>query len=354
MHDVNILRVQTNADGAAHPMEIGGLNQPLEALEFHDNIVVQALKGHRGNGANQMTLIRRHDVDILGADNHVHRLVGREALVHAVKDPAEEPNLVIGQHHAVQNVAFADKIRHEGVLRLIIDILRSADLLNPSPVHNHDGVGHGKRLFLVVGYIDKGNAHGLLDSFQLVLHILAQAQIQRAQGFVQQQYLGLVHQRPGDSHPLLLSAGKAVDLPSFIALQTDDLQHIPYPPVDLVLRQLGHPQAEGYVVVDIQMREQGIALKHGVDLAFVGRYVIEYRSVKGHRAGGGGQKPADDPQRGGFAAAGRAEQCEEFMIIDIKIDVVENTLPVELHGKIPESDEFLGHYPPPFLSVSMP
>ena len=37
------------------------------------------------------------------------------------------------------------------------------------------------------------------------------------------------------------------------------------------------------------------------------------------------------------------------MVIDVEIDVVEYTLPVELHGKIPEPDEFLGHYPPPFL-----
>ena len=39
------------------------------------------------------------------------------------------------------------------------------------------------------------------------------------------------------------------------------------------------------------------------------------------------------------------------MVIDIEIDAVEYTLPVELHGKILESDEFLGHYPPPFLCV---
>jgi hypothetical protein len=37
------------------------------------------------------------------------------------------------------------------------------------------------------------------------------------------------------------------------------------------------------------------------------------------------------------------------MVIEVKIDAVENTLPVELHGEVPESDEFLGHYPPPFL-----
>ena len=37
------------------------------------------------------------------------------------------------------------------------------------------------------------------------------------------------------------------------------------------------------------------------------------------------------------------------MVIEVKIDAVENTLPVELHDQVLESDEFFGHYPPPFL-----
>ena len=43
------------------------------------------------------------------------------------------------------------------------------------------------------------------------------------------------------------------------------------------------------------------------------------------------------------------QQREEFMVVKVKIDAVENTLPVELHGKVLESDEFFRHYPPPFL-----
>ena len=62
-----------------------------------------------------------------------------------------------------------------------------------------------------------------------------------------------------------------------------------------------------------------------------------------------GVEACDHTKQGGFAAAGGAQQREEFMVIEVKIDAVENTLPVELHGKIPEPDEFFGHYPPPFL-----
>ena len=40
------------------------------------------------------------------------------------------------------------------------------------------------------------------------------------------------------------------------------------------------------------------------------------------------------------------------MIVDIEIDAVEYTLPVELHDEILEPNEFFGHYPPPFLGNS--
>ena len=68
-------------------------------------------------------------------------------------------------------------------------------------------------LFLVVGDEDKRDAGVFLNLFQLLLHILAQLQVQCAQRLIQQQNLRLVDQRPGDGHPLLLAAGKACDPP---------------------------------------------------------------------------------------------------------------------------------------------
>ena len=67
---------------------------------------------------------------------------------------------------------------------------------------------HGQGLLLVVGDIDEGDAHGLLDALKFVLHVLAQPHIQRPQGLIQQQHLGTVHQGAGNGHPLLLSAGQ--------------------------------------------------------------------------------------------------------------------------------------------------
>ena len=80
---------------------------------------------------------------------------------------------------------------------------------------------------------------------------------------------------------------------------------------------------------------------------------LEYERINGESkndgAGGRWQKAADDSQRGGFAAAGGAQQGEKFMVIKVEIDTVEYPFPVELHNKVLESDELFRHYPPPFL-----
>ena len=46
-------------------------------------------------------------------------------------------------------------------------------------------------------------------------------------------------------------------------------------------------QTEGDVVIDIQVREQGVALEHGIDLSLVGGQVVDHLAVKGHGTGGG-------------------------------------------------------------------
>ena len=166
--------VDLDADAGAHRGEVGGLNQPLKALEVHDGVVVDPLEGHLGNGAGELSRSLRDDVDVLGADDHVHRLVGGEAAVQALELLAVHAHHAVGVHDAVNDVALANEVGHKGVFGLVIDVQGGADLLDIALVHDHDGVRHGQGLLLVVGDIDKGDAHLLLNVLQLHLHVLAQ------------------------------------------------------------------------------------------------------------------------------------------------------------------------------------
>ena len=89
------------------------------------------------------------------------------------------------------------------------------------------------------------------------------------------------------------------------------------------------------------MREQGVALEHGVDVALVRRHVVDPITEKHHVAGVGRLKAADDAQRRGLAAAGGAEQRQKLVVIDIQVDVVENLVPVVGLGDILELNDLL-------------
>ena len=168
-----------------------------------------------------------------------------------------------------------------------------------------------------MGDIYERNAHLLLDAFQFDLHILAQLQIQRGQRLVQKQDLGPVHQGAGDGHALLLTTGEGVGLAVLETLEVDDLKHLHDPLIDLLLGDLHlllaggiagiraalHPQTERDIFVHIQVREQGVLLEDGVDLALIGRNVINPHTVKQDIAGCRRHKAANDPQRGALTAS---------------------------------------------------
>ncbi|KAG1386625.1 hypothetical protein G6F60_014416 [Rhizopus arrhizus] len=117
---------------------------------------------------------------------------------------------VLGQvlvDHPVEQVDRPDELGHEAVGRLLIDLVRLADLLDPAGIHHRDAGGHGHRFFLIVGDEDEGDAQLALQVLKLQLHALAQLQVQRGQRFVQHQQLGLVDDGARQRHPLLLAAG---------------------------------------------------------------------------------------------------------------------------------------------------
>jgi len=57
-----------------------------------------------------------------------------------------------------------------------------------------------------MGHVDNGDAKLFVDMLDLVLHMLAQLLVERAEGFVHQHQFRLEHQRAGQRDALLLSA----------------------------------------------------------------------------------------------------------------------------------------------------
>jgi uncharacterized DUF497 family protein len=69
------------------------------------------------------------------------------------------------------------------------------------------------------------------------------------------------------------------------------------------------------------MRKQRILLKHRVDLAKVRRRVSDVYAVHLDSAFVRHDEPRNQAEHGRFAAAGRAEEGEEFTVLNIEIDM---------------------------------
>src|SRR5258706_5186335 len=53
---------------------------------------------------------------------------------------------------ATEQIHVAKKIAHKSVSRMMIDVVRRADLLDLALVHQHDAVGNLERLFLIMSH----------------------------------------------------------------------------------------------------------------------------------------------------------------------------------------------------------
>ena len=203
---------------------------------------------------------------------------------------------------------------------MFVDLTGGSEVLNEPVVHDRDPVRHGQRLALVMRHIHEGDADLALNPLQLHLHRLAQLEVERAQRLIQQQRAGVVDQRSGERHPLLLAARQLSRAPLTPPGQVHDLQHLAHPAGDLGLGDRLAAQPEGHVLEHVHVREQGIGLEHHVDVTLVRRDVGHIGAVQPDRARGRLLEPGDHPHRGGLPAPRRAQQREELSLGDRQVD----------------------------------
>ena len=334
VHDMDVERDHGQTDGLADRLGHGRMNGKGEVLGAHHHLVVHALEHDGLDHALKQTVARIHEAQILRTDDDVDRGIMAEAAVHAFKFAVAELDLPILEHDAVDDVGLADEVRDKGVFRLVVDVGRAADLLNDAVVHDDDAVAHGQRLLLIVGDVDEGDAGALLNALELDLHILAQLEVERAERLVEQQHARLADERTRDGDTLLLAAGQAGHIARLEAGKTDEREHFARFQLDLGRVHLLDVQAEGDVLRNVQMGEQGVALENGVDLAAVGGHVVQTPALEQNVAAVGLLEAADDAQGGGLAAAGRTEQGHELAAFDVERDAPEHRGPVKFFFEV--------------------
>jgi hypothetical protein len=157
-----------------------------------------------------------------------------------------------------------------------------------------------------VGHEDAGTAGVGTDPAQVLLEPFAGQCVQRREGLVEQQQRIRHGERPGDGHPLLLTAGDLPGAPVGDVVQPHPGQQLGDPFAAVGDARVAQRQLD--VAADSAPREQPRLLEDHAGAA------------AGHRCGATGAdrtagrllKTRDEPQQRALAAAGRAHQHEEL------------------------------------------
>ena len=235
------------------------------------------------------------------------------------------------------------KLGDEPRRRPFVEDLGIAELLVVALVHHGDPIGHRHRLLLVVGHVDERDPDLLLDPLELDLHLLAELEVEGAERLVEEEDRRPVDQGPGEGDPLRLAAGDLGRLARLKAGQLDELEHLGHAALDLGALDALPAQPERDVLEDRQVREQGVVLEDRVHVPLERRKPRHVLALELDQAAGRLLEPADHPERGRLAAAGRAEEAEELAVTDLEVDLVDRHLVAELLDDIDETDVDLRH-----------
>ena len=231
-HHVDTLRRHAHAIVFAHLVSVIVLHLYLIAVRsVKKHLIMHTLEDAGTQFTTPLTLLRISvNHDILRTNHHVHLLLPRNS-IDAFEVLIHKPHRVISVHLTIEDIALANKISHKRVGRLIINILRSANLLHHTVIHHHHSVRQSQSLLLIMSDEDESDTQPFVHLPQLHLHILAHLSIESRERFIEQQHLRLIDNSTRNSDTLLLTARERIDIPLLLVSHRHHLAsspHLPY------------------------------------------------------------------------------------------------------------------------------
>ena len=215
----------------------------------------------------------------------------------------------------------ADEARDEPVRRVVVEVLRGADLPQEAVAHDRDPLAHRHCLDLVVGDVDHRGPEALVDACDLGAGLDAKLGVQVGERLVHEEHGGLAHDRPAERDALALAAGELLGLAVQQLLQLEDARGVVDALVDVGLGHLAQLEAEREVVADRHVRVERVALEDHGDVAILRGDVVDDPVADQELALGDLLEPGDHPQARGLPATGGADEHHELAVADLEVEV---------------------------------
>ena len=203
---------------------------------------------------------------------------------------------------------------------MVIQFLRRPDLFDDAVIHDYDPISQGHGFHLVMRHIHGGCIHRLMHLLDFGAHLHAQLGVQVGKRFVKQEDFGVAHNGAAHGNTLALPARKRLGL---ALQQRRDVQNacgFLHAAINFRLREFPKHQAEGHIVVNAHVRIKRVILEHHGNVTIPRWDVIHQCAANGDIARGDFLQPSNHAERGGFAAARRPDQDDEFVVGDFKVN----------------------------------
>ena len=205
-----------------------------------------------------------------------------------------------------------------------VELLGRRHLLQHAEAHDRYAMAERHRLDLVVGDVEHRHRQGALQAGDLGAHLHAQLGVQVRERLVHEKDLGLAHDGAAHRHPLALAAGELLGLALEQLLELQHAGRFAHAPLDLVFGLVVQAQPEGHVLVDAQVRVEGVVLKDHGDVAIARLEVVDDLAVDHDVARIELLKAGQHAQGGRLAAARGSDQHHELAVGDAQVEVVDD------------------------------
>ena len=185
--------------------------------------------------------------------------------------------------------------------------------------HHDHAVGELHGFVDVVGDEDDGLALRLPDAQQFAAHDQAGDGIERAEGLVEEEHVGVHRQGARHFEPLLHAAGELGGIGLFKAFEADHLDVVG--DALRAFRRGELEEAEADIAFDGEPGKDA-ALLEDEDAAGIGSG--DYLAIDADLSAGGGEEAGHGAEQRRFAAAGGAEEADELSFGNFEVDVFEH------------------------------
>jgi len=219
------------------------------------------------------------------------------------------------------------------MLRAFKQIHRSPDLNDLPFLHDHDLIGKGQCLRLVVGDVDHCRAHALVQLLQLRTQLPFQMRVYDGQRFVEHDGVDiLAHQTASEGYLLLAVGGQSRGAVGQRVRQIEHFGNGADTFIDSRFVNTAIAQGKGEIVVDGHGVVDDGELEYLGDMALVGLQISDILAIEQNAALGRPDQAGNDVQETGLATAGRPEKGIGTAIVPVDIDLLQG--PVRLSPRI--------------------